>query len=362
MSEVLRYGLIGCGRVAPRHAQSLGQIANAQLIAVADTRASRAEHFGSEYQAAVYADYAPLLERGDIDAVCICVPSGLHAQVALDALDAGKHVLVEKPIALTLADADAMIARANASRKALGVVLQNRYNHPMLRLRTLIDRGSLGNIHLGAATVRWYRPQSYYEDGWHGTKSMDGGALMNQSIHHIDALQWFMGDVESVTAYTTTRAHAMEAEDVGVAILRFASGALATVEGSTVTWPENLEGSVALFADRGSVKIGGTALNRIVLWKVDGELEQEAEILTSQVVDPPSVYGYSHRAVIQEFTDAVLDGREPGTPGPAARKSLALVLAMYESAESGREVWLRDALTRDSDDRAAIATAGALSQ
>lgn len=345
MSDVLRYGLIGCGRVAPRHAQSLGQIANAKLVAVADERASRAEHFGCEYNAAPYTSYAPLLERDDIDAVCICVPSGLHAQVALDALDAGKHVLVEKPIALHLDDADAMIARAKTIGKSLGVVLQNRYNHPMLRLRALIDRGGLGRIHLGAATVRWYRPQSYYEDGWHGTKSMDGGALMNQSIHHIDALQWFLGDVESVTAYTTTRAHKMESEDVGVAILRFANGALASVEGSTVTWPENLEGSVALFADRGSVKIGGTALNRIVLWKVDGELEQEAEILTSQVVDPPSVYGYSHRAVIQDFTDAVLEGRAPGTPGEAARKSLELVLAMYESSESGKEVRLRDALT-----------------
>lgn len=344
MSEVVRYGLIGCGRVAPRHAASLGQIANATLVAVADERANRAEHFGWEYHAASYTDYRPLLDREDIDAVSICVPSGLHARVALDALDAGKHVLVEKPIALDLADADAMIARARATGRSLGVVLQNRYNHPMRRLRTLIDNGGLGRVHLGAATVRWYRPQSYYEDGWHGTRAMDGGALMNQSIHHIDALQWFMGDVAAVTAYTTTRAHKMESEDVGVAILKFANGALASVEGSTVTWPENLEGSVALFADKGSVKIGGTALNRIVLWKVDGELEQEAEILTSQVVDPPSVYGYSHREVLQDFTDALLEGRAPGTPGEAARKSLELVLAMYESAETGREVVLREAM------------------
>jgi predicted dehydrogenase len=211
----------------------------------------------------------------------------------------------------------------------------------MRRLREAIEGGMLGRLHLGAACVRWYRPQSYYEDGWHGTWAMDGGALMNQSIHHIDALQWFLGDVSAVNAYTATRAHAMEAEDVGVAILRFASGALATVEGSTVTWPENLEGSVAIFGDRGSVKIGGTALNRIVLWKVDGELEQEAEILTSQVVDPPSVYGYSHREVIQDFADAVMNGREPATPGDEARRSLALVLAIYQSARTGQEVQLQ---------------------
>ena len=136
--------------------------------------------------------------------------------------------------------------------------------------------------------------------------------LMNQSIHHIDALQWFMGPVDSVQAYTATLAHQMEAEDVGVAVVRFASGALATVEGSTLTWPQNLEGSVAFFGERGSVKIGGTALNRITLWKVAGQLEQESEILTSQRVDPPSVYGYSHREVIRDFAQALLEGAPPG--------------------------------------------------
>ncbi|MCB0253189.1 MAG: Gfo/Idh/MocA family oxidoreductase, partial [Anaerolineae bacterium] len=165
----------------------------------------------------------------------------------------------------------------------------------------------------------------YYEDDWHGTWAMDGGALMNQSIHHIDALQWFMGPVQTVSAYSATLAHQMEAEDVGVAVLRFASGALATVEGSTLTWPQNLEGSVSIFGEHGSVKVGGTALNRVTLWKVRGQLEQESEILTSQRVDPPSVYGYSHREVIRDFAAALLEGRSPGTPGPEARKSLALV-------------------------------------
>jgi predicted dehydrogenase len=146
--------------------------------------------------------------------------------------------------------------------------------------------------------------------------------------------------VASVYAYTATLAHRMEAEDVGVAVLRFAGGAVATVEGSTLTWPQNLEGSVAVFGERGSVKIGGTALNRIEMWKVEGQLEQEAELLTSQRVDPPSVYGYSHREVVHDFADAVLSGRPPGTPGEEARKSLALVLAIYESARAGREVSL----------------------
>ena len=231
-----------------------------------------------------------------------------------------------------------MIATADRTGRKLGVVLQNRYNAPMQQLRALIDGGGLGPLYLGNATVRWFRPQSYYEDEWHGTWTMDGGALMNQSIHHIDALQWFMGPVRSVQAYTSTLAHSMEAEDVGVAVLKFVSGALGAIEGSTLTWPQNLEGSVSIFGARGSVKIGGTALNRITLWKVDGQLEQEAELLTSQRVDPPSVYGYSHREVIADFADAVRDDRAPGTPATEARKSLALVLAIYAAARTGQEV------------------------
>lgn len=336
----LHWGLIGCGRVAPRHAQSLQQIEQADLRAVADLRASRAEHFAQEYGAAPYTDYHELLARSDLQAVSICVPSGLHAQVAIHALEAGKHVLVEKPIATTLDDADRMIETARRMDRKLGVVLQNRHNAPVQQLRRAIDEAKLGRIYLGNACVRWYRPQSYYEDGWHGTWAMDGGALMNQSIHHIDALQWLMGPVQSVYAYSATLAHHMEAEDVGVAVLRFQSGALATIEGSTLTWPQNLEGSIAIFGERGSVKIGGTALNRVTLWKVEGELEQEAELLTSQRVDPPSVYGSSHRTVLRDFVDAIRTGRDPVTPGPEARRSLALVLAIYESAHTGREVSL----------------------
>jgi predicted dehydrogenase len=318
----------------------MSQLPETRLAAVADVKLNRAEHFAQEYGVASYTDYRALLASADIDAVSICVPSGLHARVAIDALRAGKHVLVEKPIAITLADADQMIQVAREEGRALGVVLQNRYNHPMQQLRRLIDEGGLGRLYLGNACVRWYRPQSYYEDEWHGTWAMDGGALMNQSIHHIDALQWFMGPVQSVYAYSATLAHQMEAEDVGVAVVKFASGALGAIEGSTLTWPQNLEGSVALFGERGSVKIGGTALNRITLWKVAGELEQEAEILTSQVVDPPTVYGYSHREVIRDFAHAVMEDRQPGTPGEEARKSLALVAAIYESARTGREIVL----------------------
>lgn len=342
MTEQLRFGLIGCGRVAPRHVESISSLPGAVLAAVADINESRAARFATQYQADAYSDYHQLLARTDIDVVNICTPSGLHAPMVLDALAAGKHVLVEKPIALSMADADLMIAAARSADRKLGVVLQNRYNPPMQDLRRLVDTGVLGRLLLGNATVRWYRTQEYYEDGWHGTWAMDGGALMNQSIHHIDALQWLMGAPESVFAHTATLAHHMEAEDVGVAVIRFRNGALGSVEGSTVTYPENLEGSVAIFGTHGSAKVGGTALNRKVLWKVSGEIEHERELLTRDQVDPPSVYGTSHQAVIADMIAAIREEREPKTNGPEACKSLALVLAMYESARTGRPVELQD--------------------
>ncbi|MBI5302912.1 MAG: Gfo/Idh/MocA family oxidoreductase [Chloroflexi bacterium] len=334
----MNFALIGCGRVSSRHVESIAELPDARLVAAADLIESRAQRAASKQHGDAYSDYRRVLDRADVDVVTICTPSGLHAEMAITAMRAGKHVIVEKPMALSLADADRMIATARECNVRLCVVLQNRYNPPMQDLRRVVDEGKLGKLLLGNATVRWFRPQEYYEDGWHGTRAMDGGALMNQSIHHIDALQWLMGDVESVFAYTATLAHRMEAEDAGVATIRFKSGALGVVEGSTLTYPENLEGSVAVFGECGSVKIGGTALNRKVIWKVAGELEHEKELLTRDQVDPPSVYGTSHRAVIADMLAAVNERREPRTNGAQARQSVALVLAMYESARTGCSV------------------------
>lgn len=337
--RLLRFGLIGCGRVSLRHIQSVQDLpGHALLAAVADVVGARAQRVAAETGAAVYTDYRRLLDRADIDVVNICTPSGLHPQMAIEAMQAGKHVILEKPMALTLGDADRIIQTVHDTGRKLSVVLQNRYNPPMQDLRRVVDQGRLGRLLLGNATVRWYRPQEYYEDGWHGTWAMDGGALMNQSIHHIDALQWLMGDVASVFAYTATLAHRMEAEDAGVVSLRFRSGALGVIEGSTITYPENLEGSLSLFGERGSVKVGGTALNRKSFWKIEGELEHERELLMSQMVDPPSVYGSSHLAVIADMVEAIAHDREPRTNGTEARKSVALVLAIYESAGSGLPV------------------------
>ena len=344
--DKINFGLIGCGRIAPRHVQSLCELPAANLIAVADVVPSRAERYAKEQNAIPVTDYRRVLDMKEIQVVSICTPSGLHAQIAIDAMQAGKHVICEKPMALTLQDADRMIATAKSTGCKLCIVLQNRYNPPMQDIRRVVDEGKLGKLLLGNATVRWYRPQEYYEDGWHGTWAMDGGALMNQSIHHIDALQWLMGDVTSVFSYTTTLAHKMEAEDVGVAVLQFKNGAIGSVEGSTVTYPENLEGSVALFGERGSVKVGGTALNRKAIWKIAGELEHENNLLRREQVDPPSVYGQSHQAVIADMISAIQDNRDSRTNGIEGRRSVALVLAMYESSRTGKPVQMTDGIWR----------------
>lgn len=338
-----RFGIIGCGRIAPRHADSLSEIQGTKLVQVCDVLETRAHHFARKYNTSYCLDYHELISNPEIDIVNICTPSGLHAEMTIAALKAGKHVIVEKPMAMNAADADRMISTAKETNRKLCIVLQNRYNPPMQDFYHAVRSGKIGRILLGSVTVRWYRPQEYYNDGWHGTKSMDGGALMNQSIHHIDALQWLVdAPVKSVFTYTATLAHKMEAEDIGVVAVRFETGALATIEGSTVTYPQNLEASVALFGENGSLKVGGTALNRKIFWKIKGEIEHEKELLTEEEIDPPSVYGASHRLVIKDMIAAIDEDREPQTNGAEGRKSLVLVSAMYESALNSKEVFLNE--------------------
>lgn len=338
----MNFAIIGCGRIAPRHAQAMQTIQNAKLVAVCDVISDRAVKFSQNYGGDVYTDYRKVLDRKDIDIVTLCVPSGLHSPIGIEVAKSGKNVLVEKPISLTLEQADSLISECEKNNVTLGVVLQNRFNPPIQELRRLVDTGRLGKLLLGNATVRWYRPQKYYEDGWHGTWEMDGGALMNQCIHHIDALRWFMGEVSSVFSYTDTLIHKMEAEDIGIGVIRFKNGGLGVIEGSTITYPENIEGSLSLFGEKGSVKVGGTALNRKVFWKIDGQLEQESDLLSRESIDPPSVYGKSHREQIMEMMHAVEEHRLPKTNGREARKSLELVLALYKSSREHCEVFFTE--------------------
>lgn len=333
----INFGIIGCGRIAPKHAQAVVSNPLGILNAVADIVPLRAHAIQEKYGGLSFSDYHHLLENKQIDVINICTPSGLHAKMAIEALEAGKHVIVEKPMALTIEDSESMVQTAKKVKKKLCVALQNRYNPPIIELKQALDRGDFGALLLCNATIRWYRPQSYYEDGWHGTKSMDGGVLFNQAIHYVDILQWLMGDIDSVFSFTGTLAHKIDIDDACVASLRFKNGSLGSLEASTITFPRNIEGSIAVFGKRGSVKIGGTALNQKKLWCFSPSDSVE-EIPALVASEENAIYGESHKRVVDDMIDALINDREPQINGEEGRKSIAIVNAIYRSASVGSSV------------------------
>ncbi len=333
------FGLIGCGRIARNHLKAITSLGNAQLAATCDIVDARLAEAKKQYGCRTYADYRDMLKNLDIEIVNICTPSGLHARMAIDAMNAGKHVLVEKPMAMSLQEADAMIAAAEKNKVLLGVVHQNRFNKAIVMLRQVLEEGRFGKLTHGAMTVRWHRDKNYYEQApWRGTWAQDGGCLMNQSIHNIDLLQWMMGPVESVFAYTATNAREIEGEDAAVAVLKFRNGAFATIEASTTIYPRNLEETLHIFGTTGTAGIGGVAVNKIESWRF--ECVDEAAVLADQDKEPPNVYGFGHYDIIKDFVAALEDGRRPAVPGEEGRKALEIILAIYHSVRYREEVTL----------------------
>jgi UDP-N-acetyl-2-amino-2-deoxyglucuronate dehydrogenase len=273
-----------------------------------------------------------MLRRPDLDVVNICTPSGMHAEMGIAAAKAGKHVIVEKPMALSLKEADVLLNVCDENRVKLAVCFQNRFNPPVQKLRRALEEGRFGKLTHASAVVRWFRPQDYYDQAsWRGTWAMDGGCLMNQSIHNIDLLQWMMGPVESVFGYTATNHRKIEAEDVGVAVLKFKNGALGVIEASTTIYPENLEETLAIFGEKGTVELGGIAVNKIETWKFADSQDENLE-MEQQVV--PNVYGFGHDALIEDFIRAVIEDRRPYIDGREGIKALRIVLGIYHSAVS----------------------------
>jgi UDP-N-acetyl-2-amino-2-deoxyglucuronate dehydrogenase len=273
-----------------------------------------------------------MLRRPDLDVVNICTPSGMHAEMGIAAAKAGKHVIVEKPMALSLKEADVLLNVCDENRVKLAVCFQNRFNPPVQKLRRALEEGRGGKLTHASAVVRWFRPQDYYDQAsWRGTWAMDGGCLMNQSIHNIDLLQWMMGPVESVFGYTATNHRKIEAEDVGVAVLKFKNGALGVIEASTTIYPENLEETLAIFGEKGTVELGGIAVNKIETWKFADSQDENLE-MEQQVV--PNVYGFGHDALIEDFIRAVIEDRRPYIDGREGIKALRIVLGIYHSAVS----------------------------
>lgn len=340
---MIRFAIIGCGRIAKRHAELLGtgQIAGASLAAVCDIDAKRAATYGERFKVPAFTSINELLASTGIDAVSVLTPSGMHADHAVAVARSGRHVVVEKPMALTLEDADRMIAAADAAKVRLFVVKQNRFNVPVVKARQALDAGRFGKITLGTVRVRWCRDQRYYDqDSWRGTWAQDGGVIANQASHHVDMLGWFLGPVESIHARGTTNLVNIQAEDTAVATLRFKSGALGIIEATGATRPRDLEGSLSVLGSGGSVEISGFAVNEIRHWNFVQQEPGDAEVLSRFSVNPPNVYGFGHQAYYEHVVDCLQQDKPALVDGVEGRSSLELVVGLYEAMASAREVEL----------------------
>ncbi len=341
------FGIIGSGVIAVMHADAIATLPGARLVAVTDVAAGAAAAFAAARGCAAEPDLDTLLARDDVDVVCVCVPSGLHAEAGIRAAKAAKHLVVEKPIDITLEAADRLIEAAHTAGVALTVISQHRFDPGLIELKRLIGEGTMGRLELGEARTKWYRTQGYYDSaGWRGSWAMDGGSLMNQGVHYVDLLRWCMGPVTEVTAVCTTQAHQIEAEDTALAILRFGSGAVGTILSSTAAFPgfpqrleiTGTEGTV-IIEDGQMVRRAFGARARADGEDGDGDGDGDGRRLGT-ASDPAALEVSGHAAQITDLLAAIDEGREPAVDGQAGRDALQVVCAVYESARTGRTVTL----------------------
>lgn len=338
---MLRFGLIGCSAIAKKHAEALSKLDGGQLGAVCDLNVERARELGTQHGVPFYTSYDEMLAKSAIDVITVLTPSGDHARRVLDLVRFGKPIVVEKPMALRLEDADAMIRACDEAGVKLFVVKQNRCNRPIQAVRRALEEGRFGKLVMGTVRVRWCRTQQYYDAAkWRGTWAADGGVLTNQASHHIDVLEWMLGDVESVSAMTATRLVQIEAEDTGVAIMRFRSGALGVVEATTGARPKDLEGSFSILGEKGAAVVGGFALDKLVTWNFAEPRPEDDKIFETHGENPKEP-GWNHRQYLAGVVATVRQGAKALVDGLEGRKSLELINALYESAETSREVVLR---------------------
>jgi UDP-N-acetyl-2-amino-2-deoxyglucuronate dehydrogenase len=338
--ENFRVALVGCGRISKNHFDAIARVNGLDLVGVADSVPERAEAAGAAYNVPAFTSLEAMLAGVECDIVTIATPSGLHPAQGIVAARAGKHVVTEKPMAISLAGADELIAECDAAGVRLFVVKQNRLNPAIQLVKRAVQKGRFGRIHSLNCTVRWSRPQEYYDQApWRGTWAMDGGAFMNQASHYVDLIQWLGGPVSRVTAITATQERKIEAEDSGAAVLQFANGAIGVLDITMLTFPRNLEGSLTILGDRGSVKIGGTAVNKVDTW-IFAEYDDDDKLIETASTNPPTVYGFGHEGYYRNVLAVLRGEARPDTDGVEGRKSLAIILAAYESSRTGRAVEL----------------------
>lgn len=337
----LRFGIIGCGRISRKHIAVFRDLADElELAAVCDVDPARAEAAARETGAAQYTDYRQMLERENLDGVSILTWSGNHAQIGRECAGHVSNIIVEKPMALRLSDADALIEACDRTATRLFVVQQNRYNPPVRQLKRALNERRFGRLLLGTVRVRWMRTPEYYkQDPWRGTWALDGGVLTNQASHHIDLLTWMFGPVESVFAKTATFLAPVETEDTGLALLKFKSGALGVIEATTCARPKDLEGSVSVLGENGSVEIAGLAVNQVRTWQFAVPTAEDDDIRTVST-DPPNVYGFGHLDFMRDVLRCIREQRQSMIDGLEGRRSLELITAIYESVERQREVFV----------------------
>ena len=339
--DKIRFAIVGCGRIAYRHIEAIQANPKAELIALCDLNLDRATERNEAAHVHLYQDYNEMLQKEDVDVVCIMTPSGMHAEHAMDIINKyGKHIVVEKPMSLRVSDGERLIETAEKEGVKLFVVHQNRFNKAVQKIKSGIEEQSFGKIVLGTIRLRWSRGQAYYDrDAWRGTWALDGGALTNQAIHHIDLLQWLVGNVTSVSAISATQMVDIEVEDTACAWLRFENGALGVIEATTAVRPENndLEASISILGENGVVVIEGASVNKLMTWTFDEiDLSEHSE-------NPPNVYGFGHNHIIDNVVDVLTIGGEPLVSGEEALKSIKLLNALYRSIElNGRELMMKD--------------------
>ncbi len=339
----IRFALAGCGRIAANHIEALARHADrAELVAVCDSDAAALAAAQARTGARGFASYfemvAAMHGSGAAHCVVLATPSGLHPQQAIDAARCGLHVMTEKPMATRWADGLAMVKACDEAGVRLFVVKQNRSNRTLQLLRRAIQAGRFGRIYMVSVNVFWSRPQSYYDSAaWRGTWEFDGGAFMNQASHYVDLLDWLVGPVESVMAYTGTLARDIEVEDTGVAALRWRNGAMGSVNVTMLTHPKNFEGSITVLGEKGTVRVGGVAVNRIEHWEFSQTHEMDGQ-LDSASYPTDSVYGHGHALYYDNVIRTLRGECEPDTDGREGLKSLELLIAMYRSARDGKRV------------------------